>query len=389
MSVLRKPPALALLAALLAPLPAAAQTTDPNNMVFVPADFELRVSKPDGTGWAFITTDVEKERYFNRARCECKDPIRLRADPTAAGKAKAGAVKGGNVELRVGNADCVTADPTNFRNAKCLTLGKTTMADLFRNGLEVETDVGALFGAPNITDGASCAIQGPQTVWLLVDVNLDTFPDMGFADSSAPKLGLFLDGQAPPPPPNITLTPGNEAINVSWSRDTLIDDQQGYVVFCSRAGLPVFAESYYSGDEFYTKATLCPGKVTQAQRQAQQATPDGGAPTVGIPAPLEMEQLDPRFLCSDLITTSNEWRIRILQNDIKYMVGVASVDIRGNASPIQTVYVQAPVPTRDFYRAYKEAGGQAGGCAYAAGAGPGAALLVLVTGAALLRRRRR
>ena len=79
-------------------------------------------------------------------------------------------------------------------------------------------------------------------------------------------------------------------------------------------------------------------------------------------APPAFEDLNPNYLCSGLLpTTQDSIRIGGLQNGVPYQVGVASVDTHGNASPIQSAFVQRPVPTVDFYQAYRQAGGQSPG----------------------------
>jgi hypothetical protein len=71
---------------------------------------------------------------------------------------------------------------------------------------------------------------------------------------------------------------------------------------------------------------------------------------------------------------------------------VAAVDNSGNPSAITSAVLQTPIPTRDFYRGYREAGGQAEGgfCAYGRGH-PGAAggAVVGVALALAARRKRR
>src|SRR5207253_2029738 len=125
------------------------------------------------------------------------------------------------------------------------------------------------------------------------------------------------DGEAPAVPTDVTVTPGNEALTAHWTRPTVMNDQNGVLVFCSRADMPVFKPSYFSGNEYESQRTECPAKTVVPA--PDQSTAFGG--------------LDPDFLCSQLLTTSSEWRIKGLQNGIPYQVGVAAVDTHGNASP--------------------------------------------------------
>jgi hypothetical protein len=124
---------------------------------------------------------------------------------------------------------------------------------------------------------------------------------------------------------------------------------------------------------------------------AADDAPDG---THG-PAPDALERLDPAFLCADRIAPqSSGVRIKGLQNGIPYVIGVTSVDKNGNASPIIEAILQRPIPTRDFYNGYRQAGGAAEGgyCALARGGRVAGAAEIAVGGALLMmaaRRRRR
>jgi MYXO-CTERM domain-containing protein len=282
----------------------------------------------------------------------------------------------------------VTATSANFMAAQCTDLGSGRLADLVAKGTTVDTTVGDLFRAPNVTNGASCNVQFNQNIWLMVDQSEDGLPDAAFADASAPKLAIHLDGQGPPPPTDIKVTPGNEALSVSWTNGGLVDDQNGYVVFCSRADLPVFSPSFYNTDQFATEKTACHMATTPTKSALTvAATAAAASSATVIPAPDAFQQPNPDFVCSSLITTGTDFRIKGLQNGIPYVVGVAAVDAAGNASPASTALVQAPVPTVGFYDAYRAAGGQASGCSYGGGSAGGAALLVLALGLGWRRRR--
>jgi hypothetical protein len=60
------------------------------------------------------------------------------------------------------------------------------------------------------------------------------------------------------------------------------------------------------------------------------------------------------YLCSDFLSTSTtSFRIKILQNDIPYVVGVAAVDLRGNPSVVVPYTPVRPEQTYDFYYGYR------------------------------------
>lgn len=366
----------------LALVPAArAQNTNPTPTAaaFTKDDFEIRLErKDDNDKWIFPTA-IEAQYFFNNARCECDTPVALRIDMKSTGVQKQlAANKDGTVLLYSGPANCVesTSDKrprvSNGMMEGCTLLATLpTLPNLAKSFHEVETTVGKMFASGNPPTGKGCAAHFTQSVWLWVDSDRVGNPDSGIAGSGAPSLAIDYDGEAPAEPANVTVSPGNEALTVKWTRSTVASDQVGSLVFCSRAGLPVFNPSYFTDGDYQSRKTACPKKVF----------PTTAADTMAFGA------LDPAFLCSNQLTNSNEWRIKGLQNGILYQVGVAAVDFHGNASPLENVLVQAPVPTVDFYDAYRAAGGEASGCSYGGRASSGGAAVLLMLG--LLWRRRR
>jgi hypothetical protein len=387
---------------LLLAAPAHAQTPMPTTPTtgIAATDFQIRVMLPKGKDFVFVTADVDRDLYLNRAHCECDSPIRIRVELTPQALAtKKAAITKQRVSLILGTAACVDATSSVRTGAKCTTLrDKIDLINLTRQAEDVDTTVGALFRAANAPTGEGCAADFMQAAWLLVDETGTGDPVTGLQGTSAPTLPLPLDGRAPPPPSDVQVTPGNEALAVSWTRTMLASDQNGYVVFCSRAGLPVFKDTFFHGKDFFTQQLVCGTSTTGITQKLTAADPvlaadnleaDTGRP---IDAPAEMQRLDTAYVCSNLLTTSTEWRIHTLQNGIQYVVGVASVDTHGNASPLDLALVQTPIPTTDFYRAYRAAGGGADGgfCSY--GQRPRAAgwwLSLLAVAALAVSRRRR
>jgi hypothetical protein len=396
---------LAALAGLLAASPARAQTTptptptpQPGTVQLTKADFLLRVQKKVDDKWVLLP-DIEARRYFNKARCECDETVAIRVELSQAGTQKRPLIKEGTVELWAGPAACVASDIANRPRDM---MGCTKIADLpplniiAKSLQNVEVTVGQLFRAGNVPANRGCNLVFSQSLWLWVDVDKNGSPDMSIGGDQAPTLPIALDGEPPAPPGGVEVTPGNEALNVSWTRDNVSADQNGYVVFCSRAGLPVFKDTYYTGTEYQSRQSLCGSGVTPiAQRLVLNQASGEPPPALAVNAPAEFQNLDKAFVCSELLTTSTGWRIRILQNGIPYQVGVAAVDVHGNASPLEVAYVQTPIPTRDFFDAYREAGGEAEGgfCAYGQRPRPAGWVVALLgataLGLALVRARRR
>lgn len=380
---------------LLTPAPAKAQGTGTGgssgtSQAVSKADFFMRLLRPDGEDKWTIFTEFEQKYYFNRARCSCSDEVvRLELDLSTTGAAKRTmfATNQTVIQVLIGEVACVSSDPAALKAAICSDppLATLTLADLARarQRTTIDIPVSAFYGP----SGGECTRRGQQFIRLRVDTNGDGVPDL--TGEAAPVLSVEYDGEAPPPPATagIKVRPGNEALEVSWERDQGVADFRGYVVFCSRGEAPVYAESSYD-DQYRTAETECPSSATvQPLRradgpqlpplaQAQQA--DDGAGEVNgtreaegpFTAPTPFATLDTRFVCSELLVSQDSTRLTGLQNEIPYLVGVATIDLHGNASPIESVLLQRPFATRDFFRGYREADGQAVG-GYCAMARPG------------------
>lgn len=374
-------------------------------------DFLMRLLRINGDGDWTIFTDFDKRTYFNRARCECAETIRLEVDLTNTGAAKRSqfTTSQANIEVLIGPPECVAKEPQVRQAVTCQPLGVLKLADLARTRQRPAFDfvVSKLYGR----EGNSCLTRGQQTIWLRIDIDGNGTPDL--VDDAAPSLPVEYDGEAPNPPGDIRVEPGNEALEVSWETNQGVADFRGFVVLCSRGeDLQVYEPDYYD-DQYRTAATVCgrqttidqaqvvfsPSELASALLSPTFATTDGGATDGGgqptqakgpfVP-PTHFANLDRRFVCSDLLRTQTSTRLKGLQNGIPYLVGVATVDAHFNPSPIRGVYLQQPVATRDFFEGYQAAGGTAEGgyCALARGrAGRGLeALGVLALTALGLRR---
>jgi hypothetical protein len=383
-----------LLAALLLPAAAHAQTQpDPNTGTgtgangLTKADFTIELRQKVGNEYRRFN-ETEADTFFNRARCLCDESVRIDVRLTPAGVAKARTIRRADVKLMAGDQTCVCTGAA-CATVRCQQIDTTRdLNSLITTGLAFDTTVRAVFQGGRATTGGSdtsaCNRDEMQTLWVWMDVADDSNADTVLTDVN---YAIKLDGVPPATPTGLTVIPGNEALQVSWTALPYLDDLQGYIVFCARNGdLPVFPGAH---SPVYSTPALCAGTTSALTAEDDSSTPMHGS------APDKIRALDPQFACSDIITAAKpEVRLYQLQNGIPYVVGVSSVDKRGNASPIEEVVVQAPIPTRDFYRSYRDAGGTAEGgfCAVAARAAApryGVALLLIAPLIALFARRRR
>lgn len=125
---------------------------------------------------------------------------------------------------------------------------------------------------------------------------------------------------------------------------------------------------------------------------AADATTSGGSacPTNVL---FEGDIPDEKYRCGSGSGTSG--RVTGLQNGVRYSVAVAAIDGVGNSGKLSNVTCQSPSPVDDFFKVYRDAGGQGGGgfCSVPGAIGHGAglsglALIVAAAVASMLRRRK-
>jgi len=365
--------------------------------------------------------DLDRVLFLNRASCECKRTAWIKAVLNPSAIAKAAQIPSTRrVTMWLGNnCDNMLYTPS------CHWLASTSFSDFRLNGILVETDVSVIaqsYGAVVATTGSGgssgaggtdgsgsggttgaggaaggvgnggagggsgTTVEVPpdeatkelcgkvvdgftQTLWLFVG------SDEGKNDTLSASMPLAMDVVPPPAPTNVTISEANEALVVSWEAvdKTITSDLQGYQVFCTRAGqYQVFGDGTFS-----TSIDTCGDTVSN------------GVPTA-------IEDRNTHFICSDFLSVSEtSYRVKILENNIWYGLGVAAVDRQGNASPITPAY-DHPVQTLDFYHQYRNGNPQGaatgGACAVAGEPSPGSLFAGLAAASfalTVLRRRRR
>ena len=202
-----------------------------------------------------------------------------------------------------------------------------------------------------------------------------------YSDLKDGIIEVQLDGEAPPQPSNIRVKGGNEALSVSWDaiERSAVDDMQGYVLFCSRDDKPVFA-----GEErrarlqpaLRDRPDPVPGRRRSSRRSRCWRRRRRRRPVLAAWAPTARRC---RRRCRSssgasvrlhgLLTTQTSERLFRLQNHITYLVGVASVDDRGNVSDIErsrSRSSRSPPSTSTGTTGPRAAAAEGGFCAVAA-----------------------
>ena len=380
----------------LAPLTASAQTTTTptttanGGLGLTKADFVdmAFMYKKDGQ-WVFMNKTTF-DTFFNRRRCECDEEIQVRVSLLASSRSKISGLMG-TVKLRAGDETCVCQGAACTGSLCRDVADPQDMAGLINGNLDFRFNIRKLFaaGRNETTDPATiCDRDDNQNLYIWIDgPDADTSTDVTDA-----TVQLKLDGIGPPAPTGVNAVGGEEALEVTWAQIPLTSDMQGYQVVCARGEeTPVFKDPpsarfdspgvcalpSSTSDGGTTSASdagtsdagaIDAGSTANALTVAEPSAPfaqtsDAGANGAAErgPAPAALATLDPKYVCSDLLTSGTSTRIYRLQNKIPYVVGVVAVDKRGNPSKLTDVVLQSPTPTRDFYNGYRQSGGAAEG----------------------------
>src|SRR5438477_279589 len=120
--------------------------------------------------------------------------------------------------------------------------------------------------AASITSSCGTATAKSTRLWAIIRVD-------GSRLATEPSLALTLGGAGPKTPTAVTVKSGDQGLAVSWTASGDATTLKGHQLLCSPAGTTAFTAHY----------DLCPASA-----------PDGGTGPFA--------DLDPAFLCSDLIT---------------------------------------------------------------------------------------
>jgi hypothetical protein len=308
-------------------------------------DFTMTLQRQVGGSWFDLST-ADALTYLNQARCQCATPVQILVQMVAASRSKLSGLStvGTQARLYVG-VDCAQLNTAVIPNAPYCpdsqVLGELSGIESLAQGpWVVTTTVDKLFTAVG-----GCGANLDTTIWLWLDSTGRGIPDESVTGAYAPNLGIQLVGIPTPAPSGITVEGSDEALMVSWSPLSTVvwPDLAGYLVFCTRGDdLQVFNPSYYN-KQYLTGQILCQASAPVAPTASAPSSAAGITTAIEIGAPSMFQKLDPNYLCSGLLPpTQTSLRLGTLQNGILYTVGVAAMDNSGNASPIQSGFVQVP-----------------------------------------------
>ncbi len=281
--------------------------------LFVAPSVALAQTAPTaGNGTVTVAENADQDKIISVAEC-----LNQRQDNLQITWAFNSGGTGSFTLLASDQTGCPQSSTTSGTiTATTKTIDTNIRTNSFADSQTVSNRIAAIFGA-------NCPTTATALFICVIDASTNTIITGS----------IQLDLAAPPAPVANTPTPGDTALNVSWSQGSgSVDGGTGaansYRIFC----------------------------------QPSASAPDGGAIT---------------NKCADITgqgTTST--RVTGLTNGTEYAVEVTAVTLSGNESPHSNRVVGTPVEIQDFWRLYKADGGrEQGGCA--AGAGGLVALLAL------------
>jgi hypothetical protein len=315
-----------------------------------------------------------------------------------------------HVEAWVGSTDCTPLAARSGTTAVCkpaAPLGIPSLATVIVpvHGRDIVADQTVNPKPVNYTAAGpeACTAQtsgGP----LSLSVYFMWLDGAGNPVGTAGKFDLKTDMLGPLAPTNVIAGDGDRIVVVRWT-PAIDPDTQGFVVYCDPvnevgssgdAGVPVPITEVSCADGGFDD-----GGVDDAGNPTPPQPIDGGCTAINV---IDAgEGVDPtcpkptkKNICATVGgATSTSAILKDRANGTRYTVSVAATDGFANSGAVSSSSCATPGPVDDFWKKYREAGGQAGGsfCALEhVGAPAGASLFALVTAAAavsFVRRRRR
>lgn len=188
--------------------------------------------------------------------------------------------------------------------------------------------------------------------------------------------GVVVDLKGPPAVTNVSASSGDRRLRLEWT-PTGDQDARGYVFYCQPASAaPVDASATSSSS---ATPTTCDAAVASTDAAATDAGADadaaapiadaavddsgcsnaGGTTATTCPSPTISAATE----CGRILSKTNTgFTDRSLTNLVAYAVAVAPLDAFDNVGdPASVTQCVAPEAVNDFWKAYNEAGGQAGG----------------------------
>ncbi|MBN2724835.1 MAG: fibronectin type III domain-containing protein [Deltaproteobacteria bacterium] len=288
-------------------------------------------------------TSVEIEEHTNLARCLCDEDVSSDDEDYSyyLGMEYDGDYDGSDNYAYIG-ADCSN---TAVSLENCAYLGYTNVNSLSSSLWYIPVPVNFVVDP---YDGECSEGTGSNTVHIFSSVESRT---------SEYSYTISFDTKRPSVPYDLTVSGGENALNVSWDAvDPSDEGVEYYNVLCMRDGSPSEV-SKTSKANWVSTMEVC-GKVLTLNEKKNNFKDSTGCNLYGVEEGADPEKC---FVCGSVSSSTNSVRISGLENYADYDVAVVAVDENGNVSEVSEVLTGTPVPTTDFAEAYNEMGGSADG----------------------------
>ncbi len=277
-----------------------------------------------------------------------------------------------------GTARCVFLRNFDTVANQDLSIGADEIANHFSN-------VSECVDSGNVTLGREISLY----FLVLTSASQDVGQENRFAwPADEPNVTAKVDLLGPSPPTGLVALTGDESIIVGFSSNS-DTDKQGYYVYAERIdGADVVASSGAGGNggsggfgggggsggfggsggsgggtagggatDLTTSSTSTSASTTSSSTGGAETNTCGGSVLI----PDEFPPDDDVYNKGSTGKTSTEVQAKGLENQIDYAVAVAAYDLVGNVGKLSEVVCGTPLPVDDFFKKYRQAGGEAGG----------------------------
>ncbi len=396
-------PGLVLLASLFGSLvtsPAHAQATG----VAVAITAKDALPRLDGNGGGITKrVDIASREGVNLQ--DCHDDQSIQFPLTVVGFAP-----GDVAEIWASNGGAVCTDPQyrpGTTSVHCFKIGTFALTNTTTATIKVKT----LLQATGITtlDSFGCPVVDISTItaYFLILRGGEATTAAG-SDSVAIKV----DTKGPAPLTGVKALPGDGAITISWDSvgEAGAQDIIGAQAFCDPAPTPSTetdagtsqvcdSSTDPDADASETPEPTCTTVANEAGAAGGPIPAASGIPSEGTACTTDTFSKGKAVPCGGVTgTTGNTVRVSSianapLQNGVVYAIAVGGTDSFANVGDLSSPTCQYPETTSDFWKDYRNAGGQSGGCAVEGPAVPigsfGLMMVGIVTALSTLRRARK
>jgi len=336
-----------------------------------------------------VSSDAERDRFFNQARCECGKTIKVTIEINRNSSSS------DSYWVMAGGDDCITTENEPNTDKCTLIHGPHLIA-------EEEVDI-------EFTTTATALMNGECGTSTTIGLGVLVGQVSGDVARESIELKYEVDGDAPEKPiKGDDPTGGENLVEVDFETGSTSQANVEYQILCERQegdswvpGLdnPPTAQYVTPGSACVDDTPIADGGTADAgvsdsgvsdSGAADSAEADSATIADSAPATAGAASLDPAYVCSEALSSDGAHSIKGLADGVTYRLYVVAFDLHGNPSEAVLLGEATPALSEDLWERYKRSGGQTTGdyCQLARGGG-GWCLLLLGLALALLASRRR